>query len=87
MMTNEEFARTDFHFGRMCFELGMPPTKRQASKWRMGKGRAFHDGPPAYAARIEREEREAEERRQWHEAIPGFLLLFGVEFVPAEVAA
>jgi hypothetical protein len=40
-MTNREFSKTDEVFQRCCKEAGVEPTKRQASKYRAFKGRAF----------------------------------------------
>lgn len=39
-ITNREFAKVA-HFQRACERAGVQPTKRQASKFRRGKGRAF----------------------------------------------
>lgn len=40
-MKNKEFAEKDVNFIRCCEAAGVEPTKRQASKFRNGKGRAF----------------------------------------------
>ena len=42
-MTNKEFAENDERFKKACENVGIPPTKRQASKWLMGKGRAWKE--------------------------------------------
>jgi len=39
-MTNEEFAKQDPTFITACRLAEIKPTKRQASKWRNGKGLA-----------------------------------------------
>ena len=40
-MTNGKFALTNELFKFSCKAAEIIPTKRQASKWRMGKGIAF----------------------------------------------
>lgn len=40
-MTHKEFAETDDFFKKCCEAAGVPNTKRQASKYKMGKGKAF----------------------------------------------
>ena len=40
-ITNRDFALHDRLFKRACEKASIPPTKRQASKFRRGKGRAF----------------------------------------------
>ena len=40
-MDNKEFAEKDVKFNNACASLDMKATTRQASKWRMGKGRAY----------------------------------------------
>ena len=42
-MSNKEFAKTDQAFINACEKVGIPATKRQASKWRSKKGKA-HQG-------------------------------------------
>jgi predicted HicB family RNase H-like nuclease len=42
--TNKEFAATDQNFLKHCKATKVEPTKRQASKFRMGKGKAFKLG-------------------------------------------
>jgi hypothetical protein len=37
---NRAFAGQDENFKRACFDAGVEPTKRQASKFRRGIGRA-----------------------------------------------
>jgi hypothetical protein len=39
-MTNAEFAKTE-PFKRTCRYVGIPPTARQASRWRNSKGLAY----------------------------------------------
>ena len=39
-MTNDEYARVNQEFRKACKEANVAPTKRQASKFRMGRGRA-----------------------------------------------
>jgi hypothetical protein len=40
-MTNKEFAEKDIAFKKACEKVGLVATKRQASKWRMNKGKAY----------------------------------------------
>jgi hypothetical protein len=40
-MTNTEFAEKDREFRAACERAGIPPSKRQASKWRLGFGKAW----------------------------------------------
>lgn len=40
-MTNKTFAKYDMKFIQACEKIGIKPTKRQASKWRMRKGSAW----------------------------------------------
>lgn len=40
-MNNREFAEKDWTFRDYCEKAGVKPTKRQASKFRMGKGLAY----------------------------------------------
>ena len=37
-LSNKHFAETDKPFQIACQVASIPPTKRQASKWRNGKG-------------------------------------------------
>lgn len=46
-MTNTEFAKNDSSFRTACEAVGLEPTARQASKWRMGFGLAFTKGRKA----------------------------------------
>jgi len=39
-MTNHEFAKTE-KFKEVCGNAGVEPTRRQASKYRNGKGKAY----------------------------------------------
>lgn len=41
VVTNRKFAENDTIFNSSCSEAGVNPTKRQASKFRLGKGIAF----------------------------------------------
>ena len=41
-VSNESFAVTDELFKRKCVAAGIPPTGRQASKFRRGMGKAFN---------------------------------------------
>ena len=38
---NKVFSQTNAHFQKACQLAGIPPTQRQASKWRRGFGRAW----------------------------------------------
>jgi len=40
-MNNREFALKDNNFRKACEEVKVIPTKRQASKWRSKKGKAY----------------------------------------------
>lgn len=40
-ITNIKFSETDEYFKKACGEAGVTPTKRQASKFRLGKGIVF----------------------------------------------
>jgi hypothetical protein len=41
MLSNRSFADTDKSFLNLCKRADTPPTKRQASKFRNHKGKAF----------------------------------------------
>ena len=41
MMNNREFAQSDKEFQDACRKAGIPPTQRQASKFRLRAGKAF----------------------------------------------
>ena len=43
-MTNREFAQQDEKFREACKRAGIPPTSRQASRWRMKNGKAWNEG-------------------------------------------
>ena len=43
-MTNREFALKDEKFRAACQRAGIPPTSRQASRWRMKHGKAWNEG-------------------------------------------
>ena len=43
-VTNKEFASKDKSFRYCCEAAGVEPTKRQASKFRMKKGKAWNNG-------------------------------------------
>jgi hypothetical protein len=40
-MTNKQFAEQDETFKAACEQVNLQPTKRQASKWRSKKGKAW----------------------------------------------
>jgi hypothetical protein len=40
-VNNRAFAASDKEFQEACKRAGIPPTQRQASKWRLKAGRAF----------------------------------------------
>ncbi len=40
-MNNKQFAETDVKFQTACSAVNIPPTARQASKFKMKKGKAF----------------------------------------------
>lgn len=40
-MTNQEFALSDKTFQEACKRAGLPPTRRQASKFRLKDGKAW----------------------------------------------
>jgi hypothetical protein len=42
--TNKDFAKTDTKFREACEKAGITPTARQASKWRMKRGKAWQMG-------------------------------------------
>ena len=42
--TNKEFANSNPNFLTACASVGLKPTKRQASRWRNRKGKAFKEG-------------------------------------------
>lgn len=44
-MTNMEFSKKSETFKAACEAAGIPATKRQASKFRLGKGLAFKNKP------------------------------------------
>ena len=43
-MSNKEFALTNKDFLSACLKADTPATKRQASKWRNNKGKAWKEG-------------------------------------------
>ncbi len=43
-MTNKEFSETDDVFRAACVKAKIMPTTRQASKWKMKKGKAWKEG-------------------------------------------
>ena len=49
-MTNTEFSKNDSAFKAACEAVGIAPSARQASKWRMGFGLAFSKGRKAAKA-------------------------------------
>jgi hypothetical protein len=44
MLTNKKFAEEDKKFKKACDRVGLPPTTRQASKYRNKKGLAYKEG-------------------------------------------
>lgn len=42
--TNREFAKNNDAFMAACVEAGVETTSRQASKFRLGKGKAYQKG-------------------------------------------
>lgn len=42
-MNNRDFAATDSEFREACKRAGIPPTQRQASKFRLGFGVAWNN--------------------------------------------
>lgn len=40
-ITNQMFADSDENFRAACAAAGIPPTRRQASKFKLGFGRAY----------------------------------------------
>lgn len=53
-MTNRERAASDQTFQKACALAGVQPTKRQASKWQLGRGKAFACKAEAYKMEVER---------------------------------
>jgi hypothetical protein len=43
-MTNLEFSKSVVHFKDACIKVKLEPTKRQASKYRRHKGKAYKEG-------------------------------------------
>ena len=43
-VTNHQFAKENKVFKKACKEVGIPPTRRQASKWRRNMGLAYKKG-------------------------------------------
>lgn len=41
---NNFIKTNDPKFNEACKKVGLPPTKRQASKWLMQKGKAYKEG-------------------------------------------
>jgi len=56
-MTNNEF-KEDVYFKKCCEVIGIPITARQASKFRMERGRAFTEG-----RKLVKEEPKVEEKK------------------------
>lgn len=44
-ITNKQFAENNEEFRKACEALEIKPTTRQASKWRMKKGKAWKERP------------------------------------------
>ena len=42
-VNNRKFAETDKKFKAACEAAGVEPSKRQASKWRQKRGKAWHE--------------------------------------------
>jgi len=40
-MTHRQMAESDERFRELCAKAGVPPTKRQASKFRLKRGAAY----------------------------------------------
>lgn len=45
--TNASYAKTNDTFKQACAEVGIPPTSRQAGKWRRKTGLAWKEGQRA----------------------------------------
>ena len=43
-VTNAEFAKTNQQLIDACDKVGIKPTARQASKWKLKKGKAYLEG-------------------------------------------
>ena len=43
-LTNAKFAESNPDFRQACLRAGIEATRRQASKWRMKKGKAWKEG-------------------------------------------
>lgn len=43
-MTNKQFAAGNKEFRKACEAVRFEPARRQASKWRRGKGLAYKEG-------------------------------------------
>lgn len=44
-MTNQDFSQTDKSFLEACKRAGIAPSRRQASKFRLGFGKAYQSRP------------------------------------------
>lgn len=55
LMTNREFAATDKEFREACERAGIPPSQRQASKWRLKDGKAYR---MKYGGTVDNEENQ-----------------------------
>ena len=53
-MNHKEFARTNKYFQDCCEVAKVPPTKRQASKFRTKRGTAYEIGKPLIDEKIEK---------------------------------
>ena len=52
-MTNKEFAKTDKFFQACCDAAEVKATKREASRFKVGKGKAHKIGKPIVDSEIE----------------------------------
>jgi len=62
-MTNKEFSMTE-EFAQFCALAGVEQTARQASKYRMNRGRAFAVAAPILKERGRKEARNARDRKR-----------------------
>lgn len=60
-MTNKQFAMTE-EFSQYCERAGVTATARQASKYRMNRGRAFAVAAPVLKERGRKDARNARDR-------------------------
>jgi hypothetical protein len=62
-MTNKQFAMSE-EFAQYCERAGVTPTARQASKYRMNRGRAFAVAAPVLKERARKEARNERDRKR-----------------------